>query len=497
MGNIEWQKTIGLLGDQNLYAIVQGDDGGYLLGGGIPGTSNSVLVKLDSLGNIQWQQNLIVSVLSIQKTEEGGYVLGGMRNPSTNGGPDYWVIKMNAAGATEWQKGFGGNTSDILRSIQQTADGGYILGGYSQSDIWGDKTENNHGPSYTYDYWVVKIDSAGNLQWENTIGGNGYDWLYSAKQTADGGYIIGGYSDSNISGDKNENSLGSEDYWIIKLDALGNIVWQNTIGGNSRDFFRSLEVTDDRGFILGGYSSSGISGDKTASSRGGNDYWVVKLRPSNNSITGRVFADFNSNCLADSSEIGFQNHLLRLDPWQVYFTTGDSGKYELWVDTGTYTISLLTQTPYYSVHCPASGNITVNLTSYGNTSSNNDLGLRADVYCPLLHADISAPRLRRCVSTSYTVRYGNTGTLPATNAYVKVDFGEFLQPQSSTIPWSSVTGNIYTFPVGTIGINQPGSFNVTAHLNCDAQLGSTQCVTARIYPDSLCLRHLLHGINLT
>src|ERR1041384_3081915 len=99
---------------------------------------------------------------------------------------------------------------DNLKSIQQTIDGGYILGGSSTSFISGDKTENSNGGN---DYWVVKIDSTGHIQWQNTIGGNGEDILNSVQQTSDGGYILGGYSDSNISGDKTENSMGHTDYW--------------------------------------------------------------------------------------------------------------------------------------------------------------------------------------------------------------------------------------------------------------------------------------------
>ncbi|MBK8415879.1 MAG: hypothetical protein IPL22_16100 [Bacteroidetes bacterium] len=115
----------------------------------------------------------------------------------------------------EWQNTIGGESRDLLRSITQTADGGYILGGYSASDISGDKNENNNG---LIDYWIVKIDSVGNIQWQNTIGGNGYDYLESIAQSADGGYILGGTSISTISGDKTENCM-DEDYWIVKTDS--------------------------------------------------------------------------------------------------------------------------------------------------------------------------------------------------------------------------------------------------------------------------------------
>src|SRR5262245_53371858 len=100
------------------------------------------------------------------------------------------------------------------------------------------------------------------IQWQNTIGGSDDDSPYSIQQTGDGGYIVGGLYESDISGDKTEDSDG-RDYWILKTDASGNIQWQNTIGGNSEDWLTSIQQTSDGGYILGGRSLSNLSGDKT------------------------------------------------------------------------------------------------------------------------------------------------------------------------------------------------------------------------------------------
>src|SRR5688572_1611741 len=172
----------------------------------------------------------------------------------------------------EWQNTIGGSDHDELFSIQQTADGGYIAGGVSFSNMSGDKTENCMG---AVDYWIVKTDSTGTIQWQNTIGGSNNDILTDIHQTVDGGYILGGYSSSNISGDKTENS-NFADFWIVKTDNLGNIQWQNTIGGSNHDLLFSLHQTTDGGYILGGYSLSNISGDKTENSNGSKDFWIVK-----------------------------------------------------------------------------------------------------------------------------------------------------------------------------------------------------------------------------
>ena len=300
---IEWQNTIGGNNTDQLYSIQQTSDGGYILGGwslsnisgdkteSSFGGSDYWVVKLDSIGNIQWQNtiggNLYDQLYAIQQTSDGGYILGGYsdsnisgdKTENSQGGYDYWVVKLDVSGNIQWQNTIGGNSGDCLTSIQQTTDGGYILGGYSWSSISGDKTEDPQG---TEDYWVVKLDPTGNIQWQNTIGGNYYDELYAIQQTSDGGYILGGYSGSDIFGDKTEISQGLDDYWVVKLDAIGTIQWQNTIGGNSEDWLKSVQQTTDGGYILGGSSYSGISGDKTENCHGYTDYWVVKLDASGN-----------------------------------------------------------------------------------------------------------------------------------------------------------------------------------------------------------------------
>ncbi|MCE3007155.1 MAG: gliding motility-associated C-terminal domain-containing protein [Bacteroidetes bacterium] len=135
------------------------------------------------------------------------------------------MVKLDANGNKQWDRTLGGSGTEGLHSLQQTADGGYILGGESNSDtdIAGGKSENNRGPRYYGgqgdDYWVVKLDANGNKQWDKTLGGSGEDNLYSLQQTADGGYILGGgsSSDTDIAGGKSENSLGFSDYWVVKL----------------------------------------------------------------------------------------------------------------------------------------------------------------------------------------------------------------------------------------------------------------------------------------
>ena len=220
---------------------------------------------------------------SIQQTKDGGYIVAGSAE-SNNGDvtghhgqswyADYWIVKLDSYGNLQWQKSLGGSSYDYSGSIQQTNDGGYIVAGNSQSSD-GDVTVNHGGNNYG-DYWIVKLDSYGNLQWQKSLGGTNDEALSSIQQTNDGGYIVAGYSDSN-NGDVSGNHSTNYDYWIIKLDSIGNLQWQKCLGGTDNDKANSIQQTNDGGYIIAGSSNSN-NGDVTGN-HGNNDYWIVKLGP--------------------------------------------------------------------------------------------------------------------------------------------------------------------------------------------------------------------------
>ncbi|MBK9730997.1 MAG: T9SS type A sorting domain-containing protein [Chitinophagaceae bacterium] len=302
-GNMEWQNTIGGSAIDNLYNVIESTDGGYFLvgtsGSGISGDKTEAVqglweVKLDGTGSIAWQKSssvLYFDKSSAIQTSDGGYLVGCTRIDWSDYDTDYFVVKLDASGNFQWQNTMvGGYTPDYLHAIVQSDDGGYLLCGSSSG---------GNGPDYYNDYLVVKLDASGNTQWENYIGGDSYDELYSVVKTADGGYLLGGYSYSGISGEKTEASQGSNDYWVVRLDAAGSIQWQNTIGGSGEDMLHAVVLTSDNGYLLGGTSASGISGDKTEASKGSSDYWVVKLDVSGNiewqkTIGGDLLDDLNS-----------------------------------------------------------------------------------------------------------------------------------------------------------------------------------------------------------
>src|SRR5690606_31887790 len=189
--------------------------------------------------------------------------------------------------------------------ITQTNDDGFVVGGYSRSNISGDKTENSRGGS---DYWLLKFSSSGNLEWQKTLGGDQDDYLADAKQTPEGDYILVGSSNSNISGDKTENSQGGRDYWIMKLNSTGELIWQNTIGGDNDDSAHEIELTDDGGYIIGGTSASSISGDRTVYNSSNSDAWILKLDENGNILWQRAYdflVNFSLSSLKITSDGGY------------------------------------------------------------------------------------------------------------------------------------------------------------------------------------------------
>lgn len=324
-GTIAWQNSIGGTGNDQLNNAQPTSDGGYILAGstdsGIGGDKTEArvgntdywVVKLDASGNITWQNDvggLMFDYLwSAYETPDGGYILGGYSSSGISGDKtdgnfgmvDYWVVKLNSAGVVQWDNTIGGTLNDYVYSVIPTNDGGSLALGLSESGLNGNKTEATNG---LYDYYLVKLDNAGNISWQNSIGGTSNDYVFTnpISKTPDGGYIVAGYSQSGITGDKTEAGLGSWDYWILKLNNTGTITWQNVIGGTGGDYANAIEPTADGGYILGGYSYSNSGGDKTENTNGDADYWVIKLEGTGCVPFPEICNGIDDNCNGTTDE---------------------------------------------------------------------------------------------------------------------------------------------------------------------------------------------------
>jgi hypothetical protein len=296
--DILWEKSYGGKHADYLFDAVPTADYGFILAGSSlsvksgnktednRGDLDYWIWKMDEKGDLDWQKSFggtgMDMLHSIRLTADGGFILAGTSNSpkgldkkdDSRGGNDFWIIKLDAGGGEQWQKTIGGAMQDDLVMVSQTRDGGFILGGNSASDHSREKDTDSRG---SMDYWIVKLDKKGTVEWQKTYGGQYADMLKSISQTKDSGYIVGGYSNSPMSGDKSDDYIGTGDYWILKLDDKGGIEWQKTYGGDKDDQLATISQTLDGGYIVGGNSNSGSTNGKKKSNEKGTDFWVLKL----------------------------------------------------------------------------------------------------------------------------------------------------------------------------------------------------------------------------
>ncbi|WP_449398161.1 hypothetical protein [Chryseobacterium wanjuense] len=355
-------------------AIEHTSDGGYITisastssaSGDVTNTNHGAantpdiwVVKYDKYGKIEWQRLYggsayeagSVGTGSIKQTSEGGYIFtisstssaSGDVTGTSKGDADIWVVKLTATGAITWQRLYGGSGGDQSGGIIQTADGGYLVGGFTRSsasgdvtstrnslndfDFWAIKTtstgaitwqrtytnpdsansindmsdymnnidaaidgsgyilagrsnSNFRSTSSSFDYFVMKTDLTGNILWRRLYGSSGGDELRSMYLTSDGGYILVGNTDGSANGDLTGTNHGGDDIWVIKVNAAGTVEWQRLLGGSGTDDGHSIIQTSDGGYILAGTSTSSANGDVTDTSNGGFDICVFKLNAS-------------------------------------------------------------------------------------------------------------------------------------------------------------------------------------------------------------------------
>ena len=299
---LEWQKTYGGSQDDRGREIIQTQDGGYA----IIGTSESSdfdvtenngsqdfwISKLDAAGNISWQNSFGFQGddmgVSVIQTSDFGYLLTGVldvtssngqgntnRNTARHAGGDYWAIKLDASGNLQWSRYFGGNFTDTPVGAVEMNDGGFIIAGGSDSEDT--DISANKG---TYDFWVVRVNADGDLVWEKSFGGTETDEARAMVKANDGNIVIVGETRSNDLDVSSNN--GAADFWLIKISTGGNLIWQKTIGGSGFDVARDINTTQDNGFIISG-SSRSSDGD-VSENKGQNDAWAVKVDNNGNLI---------------------------------------------------------------------------------------------------------------------------------------------------------------------------------------------------------------------
>ena len=292
--NLLWNKTYGGTNDEKGHDLIQTEDGGFAVIGytfsndgdvdNNAGQQDFWLFKTDAQGNLQWEKTYGYSGLdyglSIKPANDNGFILSGVLDVTSSGGEgntrqqqtlhaggDYWVLKVDQTGNLIWSKYFGGLFTDTAYDVIPTNDNGFIIIGSSDSEDT--DISNNIG---SYDFWAVKVDNQGILQWEQNYGGTQIDEAYKIIKTNNNNYLIVG--DTRSEDEDISNTFGAADVWAITISEDGNLINQNSYGGENFDVSRSVISDSENGFLICGSSRSGTG--QLTQNNGQNDIWVLK-----------------------------------------------------------------------------------------------------------------------------------------------------------------------------------------------------------------------------
>ena len=355
-GEVEWAKVIGGTNNDSINSVSETTDGGYIVGGSFKsksidlgngislssnGSNDGMIIKYSSSGEVEWAKVIggtnNDSINSVSETTDGGYIVGGYFYSSSidlgNGisltnqskSTDYtdgMIIKYSSNGETEWAKVIGGTNDDIISSVAESSDGGYIVGGSFKSnsiDLGNGISLSNNDFA---DGMIIKYNSSGEAEWTKVIGGTNNDSINSVSETTDGGYIVGGYFESSSIDLGNGISLtnrGDDDGMIIKLEKteLPNptVIQAQVIGGSDNDRITSVSETTDGGYIVGGYFESssidlgnGISLTNQSKSTDYTDGMIIKYSSNGETEWAKVIGGTNDDTIssvAESSDGGY------------------------------------------------------------------------------------------------------------------------------------------------------------------------------------------------
>ncbi len=270
-GDMLWYKIIGPEYSDRGYSIQITADGGYIITGSSEEHTSSggldvYLIRTDCNGDTLWTRTYGGSLNdegeAVVITPDHGYMIAGYTNSYGAGNKDFYLIRTDSSGDTLWTRTYGGAGDDLAWSAAAVPDGGFIVSGRTASSGAG-----------SWDVWLIRIDDDGDMIWNRTFGGGGWDSGKEVLCTADGGFIVNGYTMSS--------GAGQTDYYMLKTDASGNLLWSHTYGGSNYDNGTSILQLPGGGYLLGGYTKS--FGDTDG------DFWIIRTDANGDSLWSQIY----------------------------------------------------------------------------------------------------------------------------------------------------------------------------------------------------------------
>lgn len=297
-GYLLWEKTFGGSSGEFCTRILDNlDNCFYLIGNSIssdgdisydpyPGSNDIWIVKIDSTGNIIWDKiiggGMIDAIESATLTQDGGVAIFGWTG-SQNGDVsvnygyyDMWLVKLNSDGEILWDKSYGTDDFDYGQAMISTSDGGFLIGGASTIGSGGNLTCEPF--NYNAEAILLKLDSLGNIEWQNCYGGSGHDGIWGLLEL-ENGYAFVGYGSSDDGDLTGSGWHGEGDIWVAKLDFYGNLIWQKCYGGSNYESALNVFSMENNGYMIVGRTKS-QDGDITNNHSyidSDNDIWYFKI----------------------------------------------------------------------------------------------------------------------------------------------------------------------------------------------------------------------------
>ncbi|HRD52541.1 MAG TPA: hypothetical protein PKY96_07825 [Flavobacteriales bacterium] len=295
-GTVAWENTYGGTSFDEPRAVVE-VDGGYAVAGytesddaqvtGYAGSGDLWVFKVDGTGALLWQRTIggtdIDEAHGMRRTSDNGVIIAGSTQSSNGdlvqnfGNTDAWLVKLDAAGAIQWNQVYGHTGDEYAMDVVQRTDGGYAF--VASTNSQGGQVSQSFG---NYDFWLVRTDANGVLEGQSSFGGSGDDMAQALQQTMDGGYVLAGTSVSDNG--TVTNPLGGYDFWVVRTGVAGLLQWQRNLGGSDDDMAHAVVQTTDGGYLLAGLTNS--NDQDVTNARGGIDFWAVKLQGDNVSVIG-------------------------------------------------------------------------------------------------------------------------------------------------------------------------------------------------------------------
>jgi hypothetical protein len=460
-GSSEWNETFGGTDIDIGYFVQQASDGGYIITGRTDsfgsGNGDVWLIKTDGDGNEVWNMTFGGTDddvgYSVQQTTDEGYIITGNTFSYGAGSNDVWLIKTDSNGIEEWNQTFGGSDQDWGSSVQQTTDGGYIITGRTSS--YGD---------LHFDVLLIKTDSNGSLEWYETYGGSEYDFGYSIQQTTDEGYIIVGWTMSY--------GAGVYDIWLIKTASNGDVMWDETYGGINSDGGYSVQQTTDEGYI--------ITGDTYSYGAGSNDVWLIKTDSNGIEEWNQTFGGTNSDFSFSVQQTAEEKYIIAGETYSY-----GAGSSDFWL----ISIGCVNNSPPYAPSNPYPENnsedvdVNINLGWAGGDPDGDDVTY--DVY---FEANDSTPDI--LVSNNQSLSWYNPETLEYNTHYYWqiVAWDEYGLYTDGSI-WNFTTGSKPNNPPNSPNNPLPGDgateIDIEADLSWDCDDPDGDFLTYDVYFDTI------------